>query len=352
MTPSAPATEDDLQALIAQYPELIGDSDGELLLIEREHGIADNQDGAARWSLDHLFVTRNATPVLVEVKRAADTRIRREVVGQMLDYAANGVAFWPAGAIAARYEATCTSRGLDPVDDLNAFLGDEHEPTEFWAQVDANFRGGRIKLVFVADEIPGELARIVEFLNDQMTADVRAVELRYYEGPDGVRTLLPRVIGETERSRAQKSGIRPKLEPISQEDWVNKHIEPRGPKVLEGARALLNIMMTMAPVMGVASSQGSIYSKIPCSTGKPTYPFFLLKSGTAQIAFGWVVASPELESEEARLAFYEKFAAAVGPLSTKNHTGFPSFPLERLTDAEKLAAFRAVAAEFTAACRA
>jgi hypothetical protein len=34
-------------------------------------------------------------PTLVEVKRRADTRIRREVVGQMLDYAANGVVYWP-----------------------------------------------------------------------------------------------------------------------------------------------------------------------------------------------------------------------------------------------------------------
>jgi hypothetical protein len=32
---------------------------------------------------------QNAVPTLVEVKRSSDTRIRREVVGQMLDYAAN-----------------------------------------------------------------------------------------------------------------------------------------------------------------------------------------------------------------------------------------------------------------------
>ena len=30
-------------------------------------------------------------PTLVEVKRSSDTRIRREVVGQMLHYAANAV---------------------------------------------------------------------------------------------------------------------------------------------------------------------------------------------------------------------------------------------------------------------
>ncbi|MFI0718271.1 hypothetical protein [Streptomyces sp. NPDC021224] len=37
--------------------------------------------------MDHLFVDADAVPTLVKVNRAADTRIRREVVGQMLDYA-------------------------------------------------------------------------------------------------------------------------------------------------------------------------------------------------------------------------------------------------------------------------
>jgi hypothetical protein len=35
--------------------------------------------------------TKTPVPTLLEVKRSSDTRIRREVVGQMLDYAANGV---------------------------------------------------------------------------------------------------------------------------------------------------------------------------------------------------------------------------------------------------------------------
>jgi hypothetical protein len=352
MTPSAPTSEDELQALIAQYPELIGDSDGALLLIEREHGIPDAKDASARWSLDHLFVTRNATPVLVEVKRAVDTRLRREVVGQLLDYAANGVAFWPAGAVAERFEAACIDRDKEPSEELSKFLGEGQDPTEFWAQVDANFRGGRIKLVFVADEIPSELARIVEFLNDQMTADVRAIELRYFEGPDGVRTLAPRLIGETERSRVQKYGAKPKLEPITIDAWFRQHIAPQGVDVLRGAEALLDVMRTMTPEIEVASTQGSIYCRIPNNAGKWSYPFFLLKNGTAQIGFGSLTGSAALQSEEARMSFYERFSAVVGPLSTRNLKGFPSFALARLAEDRRSAAFRKVAEEFCAACSA
>jgi hypothetical protein len=53
--------------------------------VQAEIGIGEEPDRSARWSLDHLFLD---VPTLVEVKRSTDTRVRREVVGQMLDYAA------------------------------------------------------------------------------------------------------------------------------------------------------------------------------------------------------------------------------------------------------------------------
>lgn len=352
MKPSAPSTEDELQELIARYPALIGDSDGALLLIEREHGVPDAADGAARWSVDHLFVTRQATPVLVEVKRAVDTRLRREVVGQMLDYAANGVAYWPEGAITDRFEHACTERGEDPASVLSAFLGDEAKEADFWAQVEANLRAGRVKLIFVADEIPSELARIVEFLNDQMRADVRAIELSYFDAPEGSRMLAPRVIGETERSRVQKSGSRPKLDPMSVDAWIEKHIAPKGAAALSGAKALLEVMRELSDEVDVASTQGSIYARIHGKDGKKSYPFFLVRGGAGQVGFGWLGGSRVFDDQHVRKRFYDRFNDAIGPLTTSNLQGFPAFALDRLTDPARLEAFREVAREFVAACRA
>jgi hypothetical protein len=352
MRPSAPTTEDELQALIARYPELIGDSDGELLLIEREAGIPDAAEAAARWSIDHLFVTRSATPVLVEVKRAVDTRLRREVVGQMLDYAANGVAYWPAGTLALRFEASCKSRNIDAETALGAFLPAGASGSDFWAQVEANLRGGRIKLLFVADEIPSELARIVEFLNDQMTADVRAVELAYYEAEGGMKTLAPRIIGETERSRAQKAGVRPRLEPIDIDSWIALNIAPRGEAVLRAARAVLEVFRASGVETGVPSTQGSIFSHLTAPNGRSCYPLFILKNGSVQIAFGYAMTAPGLLSDQVRRSFYDRFVAAVGPLSTPKIDGYPSFPLERLSDPKRLEAFREVASAFFAVCKA
>lgn len=78
MSPAAPPSEDELQELIAEHPDVVGETEGELLFLSREQPVADSEGGTGRWSLDHLFVTRGAVPVLLEVKRATDTRLRRE----------------------------------------------------------------------------------------------------------------------------------------------------------------------------------------------------------------------------------------------------------------------------------
>jgi hypothetical protein len=53
-------------------------------------------------------------PTLVEVKRSDDTRIRREVVGQMLDYAANGVVYWP-GEVLICSRSSSASASATPI---------------------------------------------------------------------------------------------------------------------------------------------------------------------------------------------------------------------------------------------
>ena len=81
-------------------------------MISREMSLPSEEQGSVRWSVDHLFLDQDAIPTLVEVKRSNDTRIRREVVGQMLGYAANGVVYWPIEKIRAKCEAPVGRGGL------------------------------------------------------------------------------------------------------------------------------------------------------------------------------------------------------------------------------------------------
>ena len=109
LAPTEFLREDEFQELLAQYPPLLkmaAGSDGDLLLVAREAGVPDETDAADRWAVDHLFLNREGVPVLVEVKRASDTRARREVVAQMLDYASHGTVNWKATDLQAKYQET------------------------------------------------------------------------------------------------------------------------------------------------------------------------------------------------------------------------------------------------------
>lgn len=193
--------EKTLQELLAQHPDLMAgeqiDSTAprRWLLITREMAVPGDDDAGGKWSLDHLFLDQDGIPTLVEVKRSTNTDIRRKVVGQMLDYAANAVAYWPVEQIRAKYEARCQAAGIDPDEELGNCLGEEHDQENFWQQVKTNLQAGKVRLVFIADMIPPELRRIVEFLNEQMDpAEVLALEIKQYVG-EGMKTLVPRIFG-------------------------------------------------------------------------------------------------------------------------------------------------------------
>jgi hypothetical protein len=179
------------------------------LLVKREAGVPDRAGGGGWWSVDHLAVDQDAVPTFVEVKRASDTRSRREVVAQMLDYAANGTVFWTPELLRGWFD------GADPdgaAERLADWLGrGDQEPgevaDEFWQAVGINLREGKVRLVFVADEIPASLQRLVEFLNEQMPrVEVLAVEITRYQPADGGAggVLVPRLIGQTARARDTK----------------------------------------------------------------------------------------------------------------------------------------------------
>src|SRR5690606_34514383 len=112
------------------------------LLIKREQGVPGAMDGPDRWSMDHLFLDQDGIPTIVEVKRSTDTRIRREVVGQMLDYAANGVRYWPAERLrddlAARLDGTSAADAA--ICRLLDGSGRDETVESYWQQVHANLR--------------------------------------------------------------------------------------------------------------------------------------------------------------------------------------------------------------------
>lgn len=213
MTETSFEKEDILQELLAKYPDLLAgdqidpDNPRRWLFIARELGIPDETDESDKWSLDHLFLDQDAIPTFIECKRAADTRLRREVVSQMLDYAANGTEYWTMERL--RQSAAETSRKSNrSLDDDILTLLESQEKSDievYWKLVETNLRCGKVRLVFVSDSIPKELRRLVEFLNEQMMdTEVLAVEIKQFIG-EQQKAIVPRVIGLTESARSVKA---------------------------------------------------------------------------------------------------------------------------------------------------
>lgn len=206
-------TEDELQELIAEHPELLDgeqicpDDPRRWILVAREQGIAETQGGGARWAVDCLIVDQDATPTLVEVKRGSNPELRRTVVGQMLEYAAHAARTWTADALRRMFEESARAQGRDPDEALGELLADEEPDADsFWDAAAAKLAAKRMRLLFAADEIPDPLRRVAEFLNAQMPhIEVLAVEIKQFRGKK-TRALVPRVYGRVHGKAASLGG--------------------------------------------------------------------------------------------------------------------------------------------------
>ena len=245
MTEQKYDTEEQLQKWLAQWPNLLAgdqiDSSAprQWLLVSREFGIPDRSEGRDRWFLDHLFLDQDAVPTLVEVKRSSDTRARREVVAQMLDYAANGVAYTSMERMRNLYETRCLKENLSMERVFFDAFGEDGDVEAFWQKAKTNLEAGHIRMIFVADEISTELLRIVEFLNKQMKpAEVLAFEIKKYSGL-GATTLIPRILGQTAEAQTKKTGSASSGEPWDEARFMAVLEGRPDKKEMEVAKALL-----------------------------------------------------------------------------------------------------------------
>jgi hypothetical protein len=327
-------SENLLQTLLARYPALLAGSQIDAksprkwLLIDREFGVPLEEGGSDQFALDHLFLDQDAIPTIVEVKRSTDTRIRREVVGQMLDYAANAVVYWPVDRIRSRFEANCERQGSDPDERLRDFLDSDVEPEEFWQKANVNLQAGRIRLLFIADQIPTKLQRIVEFLNEQMNpAEVLAVEIKQFVG-QGLRSLVPRVIGQTAEAQQKKNpGPRPKLgeDEFFQilEENTSRETANLARKILVWSKENFSHIrwreISFAPVLEYDS-----YSHIPISVSI---------NGNTRINFGRMKKRiPAFRTDEKRLELLRRLNDIRGiDLPPGSITRNPKFPLTAQT---------------------
>ncbi len=203
--------EEALQTLIEKHPEVLPgkqidpNSKDQLrfVLLCREMPVGD-------WSLDLLLVDQKGILTLVETKLAKNSESRREVIGQILEYAANAAKYWGNGRarnIAKDYWAKKQGQNVDEA--IRTKL-EKDEVEDFWNEVDENLQGGQIRLIVAGDEIRPEVRRIIEYLNEEMkNAKIYGLELRCYRDESGTQVIVPHLIGQTQATADRKETTKP-----------------------------------------------------------------------------------------------------------------------------------------------
>lgn len=201
----------ELQRILEKNPDLLPgdqidpDDPRRWLLLKREMPVPDPRTGLNRWNIDFLFADQDAMPTFVECKRCDNTQARREIVGQMLEYAANGHHYWTRDRLREVATQTAAASGstldealrkLAPTDDLSS--------DDYFDLIQQNLREGQLRIVFFLEDSSQELRSIVDFLNRQMErSEVLLVEARQYSH-GGSTIVVPTLFGYTEQARKVK----------------------------------------------------------------------------------------------------------------------------------------------------
>jgi hypothetical protein len=350
-------SEDVLQSLLTTYPDLLagdqmgGGTPNRWLLIQREPAAPAAQDGSDPWSVAPVFLDEGGMPTIVEVGRGADARARREMVGQMLDHAASGVAYWPADLLRSRHEAACEANGLDPVQSIRSALGGDVGVDDFWERVATNLQAGRVRMVFVADVIPPELERVVDFLAGQLRfAEIFAVEVKQFVG-GGHTALAPRLVGRRQKPVAAAGPA----ERWTQERFLGELDRRKGTGFAEVASRLLEWGEGQGWHLwwGQGQRDGSCYFVWPAADGE-FRAFSIWTDGMIWLEWAGLMDRPELVSESLRIELMRKLRDAGFSSRSNGFSKYPTMTMARLQFESGFQAFteavEAIASQVVVVC--
>jgi len=163
----------------------IDPSFGPLISIGREIGTAVGP-------IDNLYVSPQGSLTIVEAKLWRNPQARREVIGQILDYAKE-IGRWSYDDIDARAKEKAGKSLWELVRDKT----DLDEP-RFIDAVSRGMRSGAFLLLIVGDGIREEMESLAEFIqvNNQLRFTLALVELQLYRLEDGL-LIMPSVVART-----------------------------------------------------------------------------------------------------------------------------------------------------------
>lgn len=181
--------ESDIQSLVHEHPEILplGEIDPAFdgaVSICRELSTP-----AGR--IDNLLVTSSGLPVVVECKLWRNPQARREVVGQVLEYARELSRF-----TSADLEREASKRGVKSIYEHVRQRHPDIDEVSFHDTLTRSLARGRFLLLIVGDGISANVEAIFEQLAAQgsLHFSFGLVEMPIFALPDGAQLAIPRVL--------------------------------------------------------------------------------------------------------------------------------------------------------------
>jgi len=327
----------ELQLILENNPDLLPgeqitpDDPRRWLLIKREMPVPDPNTGSDRWSIDLLFADQDAIPTFVECKRYGDTRSRREVIGQVFEYAANGHYYWSVDALRS-FAAAASNRINQSLDEAIRILQptDDLSTEAFFERLHNNLREGQVRLIFFMEESPTELRSVVDFLNKQLErSEILIVEARQYER-EGLRVVVPVLVGYTEEARKAKRSVTIDT-PGTRKQWdKNSFFDDARTRLGDSDVQALGeihdqcLALGYEIVWGSSRSMGSFWVKEPSVCSRSLLA--VRADGSLVANFGWINGTQKAEQIRDRLKelLIEKAGLAVPDDYSKRYPSYPA----------------------------
>ncbi len=288
------ASEEELQTFLREHSDLMPVDEIELgtpplLCIGWEVSVASG-------SQDLLYVDETGLLTIVETKLKKNPEARREVVGQILEYASHASA-WTASDVETKAQKFFSSqecpkeyRGLTLEEALRNFLERTNSPAresfsyeDFLNLVTANLERGHIRLVIAIDEPPSSLLRTVEFINHfSERFEMYLIQLkRFHDKATGQNIFVPALFGRVVRPESRRRPGR-----LWDKERFLQQASEKSPESLPVLKRLIEFSEgEKAIVWGRGASVGSFQFRFADEDGNHLPAFFVMANGKMQFDF-------------------------------------------------------------------
>lgn len=258
--------------------------------------------------IDNLYISPSGYVTIVETKLWRNPEARREVVGQIIDYAKE-LRRWSFQDLERAVQAYNKQHEGDPRGIIETIkLHEQLEEPDEKAIVDTisrNLERGMFLLLIVGDGIRESVEAMAEFLagTPQLHFTPALVELELYEmdGRHGQLLVIPHVVARTREVtravvRVERAAIidihtpppppRPPRSPLTEEDFFSKLSKRVAPEEVQFARQVIEDMQNRGCV--IDWKQASYVVKLPDPGGSGRLLTLFVVTKDDQVYVGWL----------------------------------------------------------------